>query len=795
MAPFNFCGPSYASQSPNLAALLTMNWFPESSEGQGQSPIALYPTPGLEVFCDLANTPIRGEITVNDRTFVVAGSRFYEIFSDGTFTLYGTVLNDSKPVSMAGGSSQLLLASAGMVYVFDFSTGHISTTALNQGGNNGIFTSALNAGGTGYVGGDTFTVAAGNMDATGIVDTVGGGGTVTAYHITSVGTNYAVNVGTPTTATTGAGTGLTIDITVLGGGYAVGDTGTIKGGTTAATYLVVTIDATGNVLTYTIPSGGAGYVVQNNVMTATGGAQPGIGAGFTIDISAVSVTNTFNPLPNGTLLGPISYVAYIQSFFVALLSSSNQFQWSSPLDATTWDPLDTAKVSVFAGNVLSMFADHNELWFWGERQTQPYYLSGSINVFDTIPGGFMEAGIFAPNSPVRLDNSIFWLGGDERGAGVVWRANGYTPSRVSNHAIEFALQGYLTRYGPTGLSDAVGYSYQDQGHGFYVLYFPTANATWVYDVSTGMWHQRGYWNAATAKFTAHRSQNHTFNFGKHLVGDWASGKVYNMNIALLDDAGNPIRRVRRAPHVAKEQKWAFHSQLQVFLESGLGPQPPLTSPAGPSGTHIQLPAQVGVVSQLVFRVGPSVAGHVYAFSIEVTNNEATDIKVGTGLISIGSEVIITPGSTRLVTNTVVGDGVLDAFIVIYNNGSTTNLAVDFNAINPSITDLNTGVNLIPLADQDFSSGWVSSTSPAVITQLIGTLPRDPMINLRWSDDSGHTWSNEYSVGAGQAGEYKKRVVWRRLGRSRDRIYEVSVSDPIPWRLIDAYLEASIGTGS
>jgi hypothetical protein len=70
--------------------------------------------------------------------------------------------------------------------------------------------------------------------------------------------------------------------------------------------------------------------------------------------------------------------------------------------------------------------------------------------------------------------------------------------------------------------------------------------------------------------------------------------------------------------------------------------------------------------------------------------------------------------------------------------------------------------------------------------------RDPMINLRWSDDGGHTWSNEYPVGAGQSGKFKTRCEWRRLGRSRDRVYELSMSDPIPWRILEADLLASPG---
>lgn len=46
------------------------------------------------------------------------------------------------------------------------------------------------------------------------------------------------------------------------------------------------------------------------------------------------------------------------------------------------------------------------------------------------------------------------------------------------------------------------------------------------------------------------------------------------------------------------------------------------------------------------------------------------------------------------------------------------------------------------------------------------------------------------TGAGQAGKYGARVVFRRLGRARQRLYEVRVSDPIAWRFVSAYLKAS-----
>jgi hypothetical protein len=65
---------------------------------------------------------------------------------------------------------------------------------------------------------------------------------------------------------------------------------------------------------------------------------------------------------------------------------------------------------------------------------------------------------------------------------------------------------------------------------------------------------------------------------------------------------------------------------------------------------------------------------------------------------------------------------------------------------------------------------------------------DPKVCLRFSDDGGHTWSNEKWRSAGKTGQFKKRVKWNRLGQFRDRVWEVSGSDPVKTVLISAYLE-------
>jgi hypothetical protein len=66
----------------------------------------------------------------------------------------------------------------------------------------------------------------------------------------------------------------------------------------------------------------------------------------------------------------------------------------------------------------------------------------------------------------------------------------------------------------------------------------------------------------------------------------------------------------------------------------------------------------------------------------------------------------------------------------------------------------------------------------------------PQAMLRWSNDGGSTWSNEHWTSIGKIGAFKNRAIWRRLGWSRDRVFEVSVTDPVNAVIISANLKAS-----
>lgn len=217
-------------------------------------------------------------------------------------------------------------------------------------------------------------------------------------------------------------------------------------------------------------------------------------------------------------------------------------------------------------NVVAVITDHSEIWILGANSTEVWYNADMPNFpFLPIPGAFNEIGCAAVATVAKLDNTIFWLGKDKRGQGIVYRAKGFIAERVSTHAIEWQIQQY------GDLSLAVAYTYQQDGHAFYVLTFPVQGVTWVYDVATQAWHERAGYSGGV--FVRHRGNCQAFYNNITILGDYSNGKLYRLGLDLYDDAGTSQKWLRSwralAPGENKLTRTAHHS-LQLDCESGVG---------------------------------------------------------------------------------------------------------------------------------------------------------------------------------------------------------------------------------
>jgi hypothetical protein len=354
------------------------------------------------------------------------------------------------------------------------------------------------------------------------------------------------------------------------------------------------------------------------------------------------VTNTFQEITDPDFPGAVT-VGYLDGYFVFNEPDSQRMWVTALLNGLDVSPLDFASAEGSPDGIVAINVDHRECWVFGTDSIEVWYDAGLQDFpLQRIQGAFNEIGCVAAFSVAKLDNGLFWLGCDARGQGIVYRANGYTGTRVSTHAIEYAIQSY------GNISDAIAYTYQQDGHAFYVLTFPSANATWVYDVATQAWHERAGWN--NGSFTRHRS-NCQCNFqGEIVVGDYENGNIYTLDLDTYADNGGVqkwLRSWRALPTGTNNLKRSAQHSLQLDCESGVG----------------------------------------------------------------------------------------------LNNGQGS----------------------------------------------------EPQVMLRWSDDGGHTWSNEHWANMGKIGQFFRRVFWRRLGMTlklRDRVYEVSGTDPVKIAIMGAQLDVT-----
>lgn len=267
-----------------------------------------------------------------------------------------------------------------------------------------------------------------------------------------------------------------------------------------------------------------------------------------------------------TVLTGCRFAGFVDGYFLALDVTTSTFKLSALEDGTSWDPLDVAQRSTSGDKWVSMTISNGDVWLFGSETTDVWQDTGASTFpFEPIAGARIQYGTIAPFSVCVLDDVPHWLGGNANGNAIWYRGENYTAVPISTPAVDHAIQAYGTT------SDAVSFAYQGDGHPFVVMNFPAAGETWAYDAKEQLFHKRQFWNSTTGMGEAYRPQYHTFCFGKHLVGDRASGSIYEMRSSLSTEVdGTGIRRVRQVPVYAQTPNLLFHNWLLLELESGLG---------------------------------------------------------------------------------------------------------------------------------------------------------------------------------------------------------------------------------
>ena len=276
---------------------------------------------------------------------------------------------------------------------------------------------------------------------------------------------------------------------------------------------------------------------------------------------------------SGSSIPRSTHVLFLDGRFIVNKANTGQFHWSD-LYSDKFNALSYATAESSPDNITALITFNRELWIFGAQTVERYYSTGSQNSpYARLSGGAMAFGCTAPDSIIALATGVIWLSQSEFGGHQIVMSGGGVPERISTHAIEEEISSFSK----TG--DAIAYAYQQEGHVFYVISFPSANTTFCFDVSTGLWHQRSFANAQ-GLHERHRSQHHAFFGGIHIVGDYSNGKLYQLDKQTYTDDGDLILRERTAQAVITDGKTTRFNNLEIVCETGfsgstnLTPTPP-----------------------------------------------------------------------------------------------------------------------------------------------------------------------------------------------------------------------------
>jgi hypothetical protein len=243
-------------------------------------------------------------------------------------------------------------------------------------------------------------------------------------------------------------------------------------------------------------------------------------------------------------------VAAVQDGFgVVGILNTNQFYQSNLNDLTTWDALNFSSADAEPSSIQAIVTLFRQLWIVKQKSVEVWNNAGLNGfVFQRMQGAYINIGCSAAFAVTTNEDHVFWLGLSDKGSLQVYMNNGYSEQRISTHPIEYQISSYLQE-SSIGIADATSFCYTQAGHAFYVLTFPSGNATWVYDLTTGLWHERGEF--IDGSYNRWDPSCYAFFNKQHVVG---SSTAQNLSVLDLlyptDDLAttppsNPKRWMRR----------------------------------------------------------------------------------------------------------------------------------------------------------------------------------------------------------------------------------------------------------
>lgn len=261
-----------------------------------------------------------------------------------------------------------------------------------------------------------------------------------------------------------------------------------------------------------------------------------------------------------TELGQVIDVTFQDGYFLFVNEIqpglANQFKLTGFFNGRVFDPVDVQGAITTSDKAVGIEQCNGRIWLFSQNSYGVWANTGSSDFpFGPISSAsFNNFGLAGTHAKVVADSDIYWCGSDGR----IYKTEGYGPRRVSHYGIENSIRTY------SKIDDCEAFQWIENGHRFIAFVFPTGGQAWVYDSTSGLWHERssgvngGLWNVRFVEKA----------FDKTIVGDRSTPRLGMFDLDIFTEYGEMMRARRTTPVLNANQAPVFLPRLELVFEVG-----------------------------------------------------------------------------------------------------------------------------------------------------------------------------------------------------------------------------------
>lgn len=272
---------------------------------------------------------------------------------------------------------------------------------------------------------------------------------------------------------------------------------------------------------------------------------------------------TFAQISSGNFPSNCTHIAYMDGYFLANDSTTDQWAISSNEDPTTWGATDVANAEKRQDNITCIATSQSQVYLIGPITCEVHANTGNADFpFQRYPNGVLDYGIRSPYSAARCKLGVVYYSATEEGAGQIVLVNGIQAQVISQDSLQWELKDLSDG------TDAYAFCYMQAGKTFYQITFPQADKTFCIDVENGNWFRKKSLNTGR-----HRVSGHGYINGQNMCGDYSNNNVYKLDLEYFKDGNDLINRERKTQVIHSNRNKLRITRIEIETEAGTHSDP------------------------------------------------------------------------------------------------------------------------------------------------------------------------------------------------------------------------------